>query len=121
MEKLKINVDGIEKTINANEKIAKGFYIADDDKTVEKNVSILEIRFDPEKANTVQNRISKIGSWSFLTTKAGNEYIQYIFMSSASEEDFESYMRMFDADPRFEPLIRQAFSMRGNLPFDKAF
>lgn len=109
MEKLKIVVDGREKTIEA-ERFAKGIYTVDDPKTVKRNIEKLSITLGKNENDAVlQNRVTKIGKWSFLTSKAANSYLQFIFMPSAETEDLERLLEGRDA--QYRQLLTNTYNL----------
>lgn len=109
MERLKLTVDGREKTIEA-ERFAKGIYTCDDAKTVKRNIEKLAIVFDDTKpSNILQNRLTKIGKWSFMTSRAGNSYLQFIFTPSPENEDFNRLVE--GKDEGYAQLLVQAYNM----------
>ena len=57
-----------------------------------------------------QNKITKIEKWAFLTSKAANVYIQYIFMPSANQEDFDRFVREID-DRQLKEMLITTFNM----------
>ncbi len=70
----------------------------------------LIIKFDDTQPETVlQNRITKIGKWSFLTSKASNPYLQFIFTPSADTDDFNQLVE--GRDEQYKQLLVQAYDM----------
>jgi len=110
MEKLRIKVDGKDEIIMADVKIGRGMYGATDSNIAERNCRILNITFSNEEPdNVLQNKITKIGNWSFLTSMVVGKYLQYIFMQSASQEDFNEFVKSAPVQSR--ELLIQAFNM----------
>lgn len=110
MIKLKLEIDGPIQTFIANIKVAKGIYTASERWMVLKNMDLLEKHFDePPVDYMLQTKITKIGSWAFLTTRVLDTYWQYIFMSSAEEEDV--YELAKDAPDTLKQNIFTAFSL----------
>lgn len=109
VEKLKLTVDDREKTIEA-ERFAKGIYTCDDAKTVKRNIEKLAIVFDDTKpSNVLQNRLAKMGKWSFLTSKASNSYLQFIFTPAPENDDFNKLVE--GKDEEYAQLLVQAYNM----------
>jgi hypothetical protein len=112
MEKLNIVIEGSEKILDADIKISKGIYAVTESKLVKRNIEKLKIKFDESLAdNILQHRRSKIGNWSFLTSKAVNQYLQYIFMPSASREDFDSFLKQFNDDSTMRQMLIDTYNM----------
>lgn len=115
MEKLKITIDGRERMLEA-ERFAKGIYTVDDDKAVKRNIEKLAIKFKSVESDAdLQHSATKIGKWSFLTSKAANSYLQFIFMSSAEKGDLERLLEGKDA--AYKQRLTDAYNlskMNGN-------
>ena len=110
METLRILIDGKEELILADVKIARGMYGATESTVAEQNCRRLNITFnDAEPDNILQNKITKIGNWSFLTSMVAGHFFQYIFMQSADQSDFNAFLKSAPAQSR--ELLIQAFNL----------
>jgi hypothetical protein len=117
MEKLDITIDGQKKKLEYETKFAKGIYLVDDTKSVEKNCRILSITFDPPPSdNVLQNKLTKIGSFAAVTMKAGNLYMQYLFFSSADPADFSELLK--EAPNQSHDILRQGFNLSRKITLD---
>jgi hypothetical protein len=115
VEKIMINLDGKEVTIKAAGKVCEGLYIADDNKMVEQNNKLLDIRFDPLPiSDEPQHRITKIGDYSFLTTKSEHGYFQHIITPSVDNAGFKRYVSNLRF-PELQQMLQSAFMLTGSI------
>jgi hypothetical protein len=113
MENIKIKVDNKELVISANDKICNGFYIADDTNTVRNNIKVLGIEFD-SVGSEAQSKITKVGDYSFLTTKAEHGYMQHIILPSIDKSGFDAYVQSLRI-PQVQELLYTTFRLQRNL------
>ena len=109
MEKLKIKVDGDERSIEFTEKRAKGLYLVSDSKAVINNCKTLTIDLGPKSHELEERRkVTKLGNVGILTTELLDTYFQYFIFQSVNENDFNDLLDLFP--PESKDALKLAFT-----------